>query len=189
MITISNHAMERFAERIMEKDQRWDIAYYVNQNKSIIEERINKMIEYGEKIYSGKSISEYNKSNTDVFLKDTWVIIVDPSKNKVVTLYQIDLGLGDEFNNLYVKNLSEKLLAAKEDLSKKQEELDNMKNDFQSIINQNNEIINQNNRINNELKKQNEGFQDAISGLATQFELAQQSVREIVGTMVGRKQY
>lgn len=96
--TISNHALQRYAERIMEKEGI-DVNRFVTLNEEKIKTDINKMIEYGDLIFSGKQFQKDCKGNViDVYIKDTWVILVDGKAKTVITIYKIDLGLGDEFN-------------------------------------------------------------------------------------------
>lgn len=51
--TISNHAKERYAQRIMSRDNITDIRKFVCDHDSDIEKWINEMIEHGESIYTG----------------------------------------------------------------------------------------------------------------------------------------
>ena len=94
--SISKHAEERYAERIMERDTKGDIAVFINEHKEKISTDINKMIEFGKKIYSGKSPQLSQKNNNkpyivDIYLNGYWVIIVGKENNTVITLYNIDL--------------------------------------------------------------------------------------------------
>ena len=60
-------------------------------------------------IYTGKQSTRDGKGNViDVYLKNTWVILVDGKSEVVVTLYKIDLGLDDEFNKTYEPLLDKK---------------------------------------------------------------------------------
>ena len=91
---ISTHAKQRYAERIMGKEDI-DINRFVTLNEDKIKTDINKLISYGDLIYTGKQ----NKGNVvDVYIKDCWVIIADNKAKNVITIFKIDLGLDDEFN-------------------------------------------------------------------------------------------
>ena len=95
---ISVHARQRYAERIMGKEDT-DVNRFVTLNENKIKTDINKLIQYGELIYTGKQSQKDGKGNmVDVFLKDCWVVIADSRIKNVITLYKIDLGLDDEFN-------------------------------------------------------------------------------------------
>ena len=76
-LKVSNHAKERYSERIMDKDNKADMLVFIQKNEQKIKEDIFKMITYGEILYSGKPTVDYNKQPVDIFLKDTWVVIVD----------------------------------------------------------------------------------------------------------------
>ena len=149
--TISQHAKERFAERIMERDNMTDIRMFINDHDNDICERINKLITYGTMIYEGQ-IKDY-KAN-QVYLKDRWVIIVDPKKNNVVTLYKINLG-DDEVSDLFINKMLNKISSAKnyadeisekvnKDISEWRELIDGYQKDidqYKQIIKQKQEII------------------------------------------------
>ena len=105
MYTISKHARERYAERIMDKEHKADIARYVIENEEKINTDINKMIEYGNVIYQGEQIRDGKKCNISVVLKDCWIILCDQPKSTVVTLYKIDFGLDDDFTKIYIEKM------------------------------------------------------------------------------------
>ena len=104
MYTISKHARERYAERIMDREHKADIARYVIENEEKITNDINKMIEYGHVIYQGKQNRDGKTNTITVVLKDCWIILCDAVKGLVVTLYKIDFGLDDDFTKLYKHN-------------------------------------------------------------------------------------
>ena len=88
---ISAHAKTRYAERIMGKEDI-DVNRFVTLNDDKIKTDINKLISYGELIYTGKQSQKDNKGNiVDVYLKDCWVVLADSRAKNVITLYKIDL--------------------------------------------------------------------------------------------------
>ena len=186
-IKISAHCAERYAERIMDKNERSDVAVFVAQHKQKIKEDIFKMIEYGTLLYSGKSVSEFNKQNVDIFLNGTWVIIVDIAKCNVVTLYSIDLGLGNDFNQEYINKLMQKLNAAKEEYETVCAGITTQLNTYGTIIRENLEQINEYKQIINTLQKQNQAYTDVIESLEVDKIVAEKEVRDIIATMIGKK--
>ena len=186
-IKISAHCEERFAERIMDKDTRSDIAVFIAQHKQKIKEDIFKMIEYGTLLYSGKSVSEFNRQPVDIFLNGTWVVIVDIAKCNVVTLYSIDLGLGNEFNQEYINKLMEKLNTAKEEYETVVMGINTQTETYSSIIKENVEQINEYKKIINTLEKQNQAYTDVIESLEADKIVAEKDVRNIIATMIGKK--
>lgn len=186
-LKLSNHAKERFAERIMDKDNKADVLVFIQKNEQKIKEDIFKMITYGELLYSGKPTVDYNKQPVDIFLKDTWVIIVDIAKQNVVTLYSIDLGLGDEFNKEYINRLLEKLKQAKERHEEALIGINTQTETYNRIIKENIEQINNYRQIVKNLEKQNQGFMDVIESLRIENTAAERGVRDVIATMTGKK--
>lgn len=186
-IKISNHARERYSQRIMEKDDKPDIAVFMAQHEQKIKEDIFKMIQYGTLLYSGKSVSEFNKQPVDIFLNGTWVIIVDIAKCNVVTLYSIDLGLGNEFNQEYISKLMQKLDAAKEKYDTVSTGIMTQTNTYSSIVKENLDQINEYKQIINNLQKQNQAFTDVIDSLEVDKVVAEKEVRDIIATFIGKK--
>lgn len=188
---ISEHAYERFTERIMGYTNQTDIRRYVNQNKELISERINKTINYAELFYEGV-LREY--SCNKVFVKDNCVIIVNPNKNLVVTLYKIDFGLevgddGIDFNKLFLEKHKNILIKAKEDLSEYKNNVQREIVQYESFIVENdNEIKALNKRINS-LKSQNESYLTLIKGYKDNISFREKEITKIVDNMVCRKKF
>lgn len=186
-IKISNHARERYASRIMNKDEKSDIAVFIANHEQKIKEDIYKMIEYGTLLFSGKSPHEFNKQPVDIFLNGTWIIIVDIAKCNVVTLYSIDLGLGSEFNQEYIDKLVQKLDAAKREYDIVSAGIITQTNEYGAIIKQNLEQIDEYKHIINTLQKQNQAYTDVIESLEADKIIAEKEVRDIIATMIGKK--
>lgn len=186
-IKISNHCAERYSERLMDKDTKSDVAVFIAQHKQKIKEDIFKMIEYGTLLYSGKSVSEFNRQPVDIFLNGTWVIIVDIAKCNVITLYSIDLGLGNDFNQEYISKLMQKLDAAKEEYEAVVMGINTQKETYSSIIKENVGQINEYKQIINTLEKQNQAYTDVIESLEADKIVAEKYVRDIIATMIGKK--
>jgi len=105
-MNITNHAAERYAERVSEKDKA-DIPVYVVQNRERIEGWISKLYEHSDYVCSGK-IRDNNYSNFNIN-KDGWVIVTDALRETIVTLYHIDLGVGTEFNKEFISRMKDRL--------------------------------------------------------------------------------
>lgn len=186
-LIITEHAKERYAERIMNKDSKTDIATYIAKHEEDIKVGIEKMIEYGELLYTGASLSQYNKEVVNVYLRDTWVVIVDVKRNKVVTLYTIDLGLGKEFNDLYIKRLLEQLEVAKSAYAECEQDIAASKSQHEDMIEENEDVIADCRRTAKSLEKQNEIYREMIQSLDTNLKLKENDVRNVVARLVGRK--
>lgn len=186
-IKLSNHAKERYAERIMDKDNKADVLVFIQKNEQKIKEDIFKMITYGELLYSGKPTVDYNKQPVDIFLKDSWVVIVDIAKQNVITLYSIDLGLGDEFNKQYIEKLLEKLKQAKERHEEALIGINTQIDTYNTIIKENVDQINEYRRIIKSLENQNQGYLEVIDNLRVENTAAERGVRDVIAVMTGKK--
>ena len=186
-LKLSNHAKERYAERIMDKDNKADINVFIQKNEQKIKEDIFKMITYGELLYSGRPTVDYNKQPVDIFLKDTWVIIVDIAKQNVITLYSIDLGLGDDFNKEYINKLLEKLSSAKQRYEEAQIGINTQIETYNTIVKENIDMINDYRSKIKILEKQNQGYLDVIDTLRVENTAAEREVRDVVAVTTGKK--
>lgn len=184
-MVVSNHAQQRYAERIMDRDNKSDVAVYVAANKDKIDNDINLMVEYGKMIYSGKL--EKGQNVTNVYLKDTWVILVDPGTKKVITLYSIDLGVGSDFNKEYVNLLLGRLEEEQKVYQEKNDELLKLIGELKDQQSQNKDKINEYRKLANDLEKANENLSDVIADYETQRYVAEENVRDIIEVLIGKK--
>ena len=184
--SVTRHAYERYAQRIMGKNNKTDIAVFISNQIDKMESDINKMIEYGEVIYEGKSIVDYNKQPVQIVLNGTWVLVIDKKNSTVITLYTIDLGVGKEFNEQYIGKLKSALDEAKGRYNEKVEEIDNRVKEFKNIISDNEKQIKEFSSIINSLKDQNKMYEELIEETETSKMIAEQEVREIVATLTGK---
>ena len=60
--SVSKHARERYAERIMDKDGT-DVATFAIKNEKKILDDIDKMVEYGELLYTQESFVRGTKKH------------------------------------------------------------------------------------------------------------------------------
>lgn len=171
----------------MNKDDKSDIAVYISNHEEDIYVAFQKMIEYGQKLYTGISLSQYNKEVVDVYLKDTWVIIVDSKRNKVVTIYSIDLGLGKEFNDLYIQKLLEQLDMAKVAYKDSADSILASKNQFENMISENEEVIAECRRTAKSLESQNKIYKELIQNLDSDLKIKENGIRDVIARLTGRK--
>ena len=184
---ITEHAKQRYAERIMDRDGKTEVAVFVSQHQQKIQEDIGKMIDFGEIIYTGVSTSDYNKNVVDVILNGHWIVITDPKNEKVITLFEIDLGLGKEFNDEYITKLLEKLNAAKAKYQEQADRIDQTVKEYNELIDKNDEQIRVYRSFIKSLESQNSNMVGLIAESKNNKTMAEQEVREIVGTFCGKK--
>lgn len=98
-MNISKHAIERYVERTMNKSGN-DIKLYIAQNEEVVIERVHKLFNSSSLLYEGK-LRDY--SHSKIFVnKHGWVLIVDDKQDNLITVYKVDIGLDDEFNQMYI---------------------------------------------------------------------------------------
>ena len=103
MLECTEHILERYAERIQDKKGKTEIKSFVAQNRDRIKDNIQKLFDSSEYL-CGQKIKEHNFTHFYVN-KDGWVLITDKDKNKLITLYKVDLNLGSELNKLYIEKM------------------------------------------------------------------------------------
>ena len=187
---ISNHAATRYAERIMGKEDNTDIARFVILNEDKIKTDINKMIEYGTCIYSGKQTQKDGKGNViDVYLQNCWVVLADNKSANVITLYKIDLGLDDEFNKAYISKMVEKLNANKETLASIQLQVQEESNTYKEMISDAENQIKEYRTMINNLEELCEGYKLIINNNSVKVSQANKDVVDVVNTLIGKREF
>ena len=190
-LTISQHAKERYAERIKDINDRSTIAVYVVQNEEKITNDISKMIEYGELLYSGKNITNQSNNKLEtfisVYLNGLWIIIVDKNKNQVITLYPIDLGIDDELNHIFVDKLKDKIKKATEYYEETKNTVTTQIQDLRAQIVENEATILNYRKIIKGLEDYNETSKELISKMNIQVDVAENGIRELIAKLIGKK--
>lgn len=182
---ITNHAVERYAERMAGKSDITNMRIYINEHKDDINERINKLINYGECIFEGK-IRDYPLNR--VYYKDRWVILVDPKTKNVITLYKIDLG-DEEVNELFANKLLNKIKQEQEVLCTVKEEADKQISEYKKVIDDNNHEIEYSKRLIKSLEETNEGYNILIKNANLNVEKQNKKITDLVETLIARKQF
>lgn len=188
--TISKHAMQRYAERIMGKEDDVDVNRFVSLNEEKIQTDINKLISYGELIYTGKQTQKDGKSNViDVYLKDCWIVLVDNRTKNVITLYKIDLRLDEEFNKVYVSKMLEKLNTYKEVLENTKQQVQAESNTYREMISDAEIQIKDYRTMIKNLEELCVGYKTIVDNNNVKIAQANKDVADVVNTMIGRKEF
>lgn len=191
---ITNHAKERYTERIMGKTDKAAINQFIINHEDKIINDITKMINYGTLLYSGKSFAESKTlSNVsepiDVYNNGLWVIFVNNKTKAVITLYKISLGAGEELDKLFVENLS-KIIREKTDIwneskQKGQDAIDLLHDDIETKLA---EISEYKSRI-KILEEVIEGLRGEAVAINKGIELNEKAVRDQVMTLIGKRYF
>lgn len=188
--TVSKHAKERYAERIMERATNNEIQTFVVQNEEKIIGDINKMIQYGELIYTGKQTQKDGRTyNVEVYLNGLWVVITDIKSKNVITLYKIDLGVDDEFNLEYVHRMMDKFNAAKENLEAVTLEVEQENDSYKTMIEQNVALINEYKSYIKNLEELNAGYKTIVDNNAVKIKMAGTEVTDVLNKSIGKKEF
>ena len=187
---ISQHCKQRYAERIMDKGDKNDINRFIAENEEKIQTDICKMIHYGELIFSGRQSQKDGKGNDlNVFLKDCWVVLADSKSDVVVTLYKIDLGLGDDFNKLYVSKMVEKINDAESNLCNMQTEAQKESTMYREMINEAEIQINEYKTMIKNLENLCYGYKSIIENNTVKTYQASRAVADVVNQLIGKKEF
>lgn len=188
--TVSKHAKERYTERIMDKATANEINTFLVQNDDKIVNDINKMIQYGGLIYTGKQTQKDGRSyNVEVYLNGLWIIIVDLKSKNVITLYKIDLGVDDEFNQEYVRRMMDKFSAAKENVELVTYEVEHENDSYESLIRQNTDTINEYKSYIKNLEELNAGYKTIIDNNNVKIRMADREAVEVLNKLIGKKEF
>lgn len=101
-IEFTNHVLERFVERIANKTGN-ELKQYLVQNEDRVKEKLLLLYNSSELLWSGK-VRDHNFTHFYIN-KDGWIIVVDKEGKKLITVYKADLGLGSDFNKMYVERI------------------------------------------------------------------------------------
>ena len=183
---ITKHAKERYAERIMGRDNPTDIARFLNENDKKVTGDLQKMVKYGKKVYVGQNRKDPAKTD-EVYLNDTWIVVADEASSTIITVFKIDLGVGEEFNKEYVEKLYLKLQSATEEYEQAKKNIDESRSVYLDNIRANElSIKTYKDQIKN-LEKQNDAYRDILQTLNGEASLAHDKVRDIISTVIGKK--
>lgn len=188
--SISKHASERYAERIMGKEDNLDVNRFITLNEEKIQTDINKLISYGELIYQGKQTQKDGKSNMiDVYLNNCWVVLADSRTKNVITLYKIDLGFDEEFNKLYVSKMMEKLNTYKEVAESTKQQVQTESNTYREMIADAEVQIKEYRGMIKNLEELCTGYKIIVDNNNVKIAQANKDVVDVVNTLIGKKTF
>lgn len=187
---ISSHVKNRYAERIMGKDNKNDVNRFIAENDLKIKQDIHKLIHYGELIYTGKQSQKDGKGKVlNVYLNGCWVVLVDSSNETVVTLYKIDLGLDDEFNKTYISKMMDKINESKRELEDVQLEVLKESNMYREMIDNAEAQINEYKAMIKNLEELCNGYAMVIGNNNVKISQANRKVADYVNSLISKKEF
>ena len=189
---VSKHSAERYAERIMGKDSNWDINRFIIANESKIQTDINKLIQFGELIYSGRQSRKDGKNTSsiiDVYLNGCWVVLVDNNARKVITLFKIDLGLDEEFNRTYISKMLEKLNSCKEVLEDTQRKVKEESDTYREMIADAEAQIKEYRTMIKNLEELCIAYKTVIENNTVRVTQASRELADVLNQLIGKKEF
>ena len=185
-LVITQHCKERYAERIMGREGRGDVAVFIAQNQEKIETDINKLYEYAQIIYTGQL---KDKNYVNVFLNGTWVLLTDKGMQKAITMYKIDFGLGEEFNKEFVKKMLEKIAARREEYCNALNEKEKQKSEYEAIMNDLTQKANEYRRMAKNLDAQIAAYKELIAGTSEEVFSKENDFKQAIMELVCKKEF
>lgn len=187
-LTISKHAKERYAERIMDRDSQTDIVVFIRDHEDKIQQDIEKMIEYGTLLYEGPSVKDPKKT-VGVTINGSWVVIWDTKEFVVITLYCIDLGVGDDVNKSFIAHALMQIDTAKHELAETERYIADSTAAYQKIIDDSEASLAQYRKRVKELEAHITGCRQMIQSMSVDIKIADDKVREAVEVLIGRQRF
>lgn len=190
MLKVSKHCAERFAERIMGRDEKVSVNTYIAQNEDKINERINKMHEYGKKIYEGRTKEGNNFVN--IFFSNPWVLLTDRNEETAITLYRVEAvapetEADEELNKLFIETRISKLEKIDAEIEEAKAARFNETKAFREEIEENKDKIREYEDLILSLRKRNEGIQTSIEYNDSKLMELEGSYRNTIEELVGVK--
>lgn len=186
--TFSKHALERYASRMQDYDSQIDVTVFIASRNEEIKERLTKLIEHSKLVYTGRSTTDYNKEIVDVYLnRDGWVIIIDHKKSNVITIFQITLGLDDDFDKEYLNRIFEKLDEITKSREDKLTSINVTENTYKDIVQDNEKQINEVRTQLKNLEKIKSSYEEVLSNLKIERDMADKELRSFIAKLLGKK--
>lgn len=182
-VEISNHAAQRYAERIADRESLSDINIYVQRNMEKIEEDINKMLTHSTFIYYGK-VGGKDKNAVNVYLSGTWVILLDQTKSKVITLYKVDFNVGEEFNKQFIQLVLDRMNRHAQELEERRADISDEKENYLRIIHDNEEQISEYRAMIKRLERLNEDYKEIVTNMDTNCAVVELAIRKDVEDLI-----
>ena len=156
-MTFTNHILERYVERTMGKTGN-ELKQFIAQNSDQVKDKILKLYEYSELLWYGK-IKDHDFTYFTIN-RDGWVIVIDKNKTKLVTIYQVDLGLSVDFNKQYIVEI-------KQYVGNEMANIEELRTEYEKVVKDNNEAI-------EELKEKNKLLQAEMEQINNEIKFLEQ---------------
>ncbi len=179
---ISKHAIERYVERTMSKSGT-DLKVYIAQNADRINEQIQKLFDSAFILYEGR-LKDHGYAQS-LLNKNGWVLVYDVKNDTIITIYKVDCGLDDDFNQMYVDKYRNKIIAMLEELNDKNKSWQKDQEEINKKILNNEQTISQLEQQINLLKKENTINKDYIQLERDKINLFEKDIKSEIEKFIG----
>lgn len=115
--------------------------------------------------------------------------MTDLTESKVITLYKVELYVGEEFNKQFIQKNLDKLAEDKKILEAKRAEIAEEKSAYQEIIKSNEDLINEYRGTIKMLERNNTDYKDAIESMDARCSKAELTVKRDIEALVMRREF
>ncbi len=129
-MNISNHAKERYIERIKGIRSKAEIKQYLAQNEDRVEEHILKLYEYSELIFTGQVGGD--KTTRDFHLNGDVCLVV--GNNCINTIYLINFAFPEKTRQVVIADLKEEIFRLQDEIEVETENTNVKKLEFDEKI-------------------------------------------------------
>lgn len=189
LYTVSKHAKERYAERCRGKSSVLDVQAYVAAHEDQIQDDVNRMLQHGRLVYSGKQRGLKGEAILEVYIQGLWIILADQKTRNVITLYRVNLGCGEDLDKTYMERMLEKLEQARSRYENTLEEVNAQNEEYRGIIETGNAQIREYRADIHKLEEMCQGYNMVISSNQVRVRRAADAMADIANTLIGKKTF
>ena len=172
----------------MDRDSKTDVAVFIRDHEDKIQQDIEKMVEYGDLIYEGKTPKDM-KRDVAVTMNGFWVVIWDPNELTVITLYRIDLGVGDDVNQAFIKGAYDRIKQAQNEYEETVARTNAQIDTYKTVIEDSEASLARYRKMVKDIEKQISGCREMIQCITTENEIARDKLVDAVETLIGKQKF
>lgn len=187
-VSVTNHAAMRYSERIADKESLSDINAYIGRNREKIDNDINTMLNHSDFLYHGR-VGGKDKGIVDVYLSGTWILLLDSTKSKVITLYKVDFNVGEDFNKQFIQKILERMEMHKKELNEVKKEVAEQRENYLQIIKDNKSQIAEYKDAIRKLENLNSDYQDIVDMMDAKCTATEIAIRHDVEDLVMKREF
>ena len=185
-IKISKHCRQRYAQRVQGIVDEKELNRYMMADKEEIVENIHDMLQQGQVIYVGKNFEIHDNTIVQIVLNDTWLIFIDDESETAITMWKIDLGLGEDLNNAYVRTFLTRLQAIDDSYGETEDDIAESTSDIDTEIEKCNEKIKEYQDMIQQFENRKAGLEETKKSLRVYLNDIDMRRRSLIGKLIGK---